>query len=127
MPIDYTIDAQRRLVLAVGRGTFTEEDLLAYRREVGTRADLKGFNELVDMSQVEHVEWGSALKVRSIAGGAAEMDSDIPTKFAIVAVSEITIKLAHMYKAFRETHPRNTRELRVFPTADAALAWLRTP
>lgn len=124
MPIEYTIDAEKRLVLARGLGTFTDDDLLGYRRELWDRVETRGFNELVDMTAVEHVEWGSALKVRTLAGEAAAMDSEIPTKFAIVAVSEITIKLAHMYKAFRETHPKNTREVRVFPDAAAALAWL---
>jgi hypothetical protein len=126
MPIDYTLDIEKRLVLARVLGTFTRDDLLAYRRSLHERVETRGFNELVDMTAVEHVEWGGALKVRTLAGEAAEMDSEIPTKFAIVAASELTIKVAQMYKAFRETHPRNTRDVQVFPTAEAALAWLRT-
>jgi hypothetical protein len=125
MPIDYSIDVARRIVVATPRGTLTEEDLLGYQRDVWTRAEVRGFNELVDMSRVEHVEWGSALKVRDIISVAAEMDPpETPSKFAIVAESELHLKLAHMYQAFREAHPKNTRAVRVFTKVEPALQWL---
>jgi len=128
MPIDYTIDVARRIVFATPRGTLTEDDLLRYQRDVWTRPEVRGFNELVDMSLIEHVEWGSAMKVRNVIGVAAEMDPPgTPSKFAIVAESELHLKLAHMYQAFREAHPKNTRAVRIFTKVEPALRWILEP
>lgn len=125
MAIDYRIDETSRIVFAVPRGTFTPEDLEAYQKGVWSRPELKAYHELVDMRQVERVEYGSAWKVREMAGLAASMDdSGAPTRLAIVAESDPHFGLARMYQTFREVHPKSTREVRVFRSYDEALRWV---
>ena len=53
MPIEFTIDHARRLVLATARGVLTGQDVFGYQRTVWSRADVQGYNELLDMRAVE--------------------------------------------------------------------------
>jgi len=53
MPIEYHIDHGRRLVLASASGKLTAEDFFNYQRNVWSLPEVRGFNELVDMSKVE--------------------------------------------------------------------------
>jgi len=125
MAIEHRIDEARRIVFAVPRGTMTPEDLAAYQQAVWSRPDLKAYHELVDMREVERVEYGSPWKVREMAGMAAAMDAaGAPTRLAIVAESDPHFGLARMYQTFREVHPKSTREVRVFRSYDEALRWV---
>jgi hypothetical protein len=54
MPIDHHIDHDRRLVLAEGHGTVSADEIFRYQSEVWSRPDVAGYDELVDMSRVEH-------------------------------------------------------------------------
>src|SRR5262245_8116208 len=55
VPIEYTIDHDQRLVVARGRGIFTAADMFGYQREVWSRPDVTGYDELVDMTDVERI------------------------------------------------------------------------
>lgn len=128
MPIDVKIDSERRLVVATPRGTLTHADLVGYQKSVWTRPELAGFHELVDMTQVEKVDFVSPEWVGEIASLAAGMDAPgTPTRMAIVAVNEFHVGLAEMYRTLRTADPRSNREVRVFAAAAEALAWLATP
>jgi hypothetical protein len=67
IPIEYRIDHERQLVLARGCGTLTDEDVFGYQREVWSRADVVGYKELIDMSDVDHIALPSANRVRDLA------------------------------------------------------------
>jgi hypothetical protein len=128
VPISYKIDSTRRIVFATPQGTFTSDDLLGYLRDVWSRSDLKGFSEVVDMREVERVEYGSPWKVREMAGAAAEMDEPgVATRLAIVAESDHHFGLARMYQGFREANQKSMREVQVFRKMDEALRWLEVP
>jgi len=126
MPIEYRVDEVGRIIFATPKGTMTPEDMMRYIKEIGSRPELKNFNELVDMRGVDRVEHGSAWKVREMAGQAAEMDEPggLPTRLAIVAEQDHHFGLARMYQAFREANPKSTREVRAFRSYDEALRWL---
>ncbi len=47
MPIEYLIDHERRLVMAKGQGTLTDEDVFGFQRDVWSRPEVNGCNELV--------------------------------------------------------------------------------
>jgi hypothetical protein len=60
-----------------------------------------------------------------LADLAATMDTLSPGgRFAIVAPGSLAFGLGRMYEAFRETHPRSTKQVAVFRSLSEAWAWL---
>lgn len=127
MPIDHCIDHSRRLVIARGRGIFTDSEVFAYQREVWSRPDVAGYDELVDMSEVETiiVPTPAAHALLRLATESAAMEPPaITTKFAIVAPEQHAYGLGRMYQTFRELDPHSTKQVRVFRTLHDALSFL---
>jgi hypothetical protein len=127
MSITYRIDHQRRLVIAHGKDLFTQDDIFAYQREVWTRPDVQGYDEIVDMTGVDEIELPDApsLSVRQLAIEAAEADHpDQPSKFAIVAPDRLAYGLGRMYQVYRQLEARSTKEVGVFKTHSEAWAFL---
>lgn len=127
MPITYEIHHDRRLVHARVTGTLTKDDAFDYQRDVWSRAEIRGYNQLVDATEMGHVDipFPSADSMRELAALAAGMDDPAAkTRFAIVAVSAFVYGLARMYATYRALDPRSTRVVNVFRSVDEALAWL---
>ncbi len=125
MPIDYRIDHARRLVLVHGHGTVTDEEVFAYQREVWSRADVEGFDELVDMTGVEHIALPSVDRVQDLARLSAGMDTrSRASRLAVVAPTDVAFGLGRMYQTHRELDPRSTKQVGVFRTRAEALAFL---
>lgn len=125
MPIEYRIDHERRLVLAEGKGVFTLKDIMGYQREVWTRGDVQGFDEIVDMSGVKEIAGTTAEGAREIAETAVAMDPPEGTpKFAIVAPGDLAFALGRMYESFREILPGSKKKVAVFRSREEAFAWL---
>lgn len=125
MPIDYRIDHARRLVVATGHGTLTDADVFGFQREVWSRPDVAGYDELVDVSRVEKVVLPSADRVRELAELAVAMDvPSSPSRFAIVAPSDLTFGLGRMYETYRGLAGGGTKQVGVFRTLDEALTFL---
>jgi hypothetical protein len=55
MPLAHRIDHRLRLVLAWASGTLTDEEVFAYQKEVWSRPDVAGYDELVDMTAGQRV------------------------------------------------------------------------
>jgi hypothetical protein len=125
MPIHYQIHTDKRLVVARGSGVFTDEDVFRYQREVWSRPEVAGFDELVDMTAVESIAVPSAARVRDLAALSASMDPpSAPSRMAIVAPQDIAYGLGRMYEANREMDERSTKKVEVFRTLEEALAFL---
>jgi hypothetical protein len=125
MPIEYTIDSARRLVLARGHGTLTHQDVFGYQREVWSRSEVAGYDELMDMSAVEHIALPSTDQVRQLAHLSASMDTPgSASRFAIVAPQHLAFGLGRMYEAYRSLEERSTKEVSVFRSMEEALAFL---
>jgi hypothetical protein len=126
MPITYRIDPKLRRVIATASGTFTDADVFGYQREVWTRADVAGFDEIVDMTAVDNVDLPvpSSERMKALASESATSDVPTPSRFAIVAPGDLTFGLGRMYAVYREQDRRSTKEVRVFRSMDEALAWL---
>lgn len=125
MPIDYEIDHQCRLVTAKAHGTLTHEDVISYQKEVWSRPDVNGYNELVDMSAVAHIDLKSVDRVRELAKMSADMDDrSTPSRFAIVAPTGESFGLGRMYQTYRSLDDRSTKEVGVFRTLDEALDFI---
>jgi len=126
MPIAYRVDNDIRLVIAVGQGILTDDDVFGYQCDVWSRADVAGYDELIDMSRVARIALPSAGRVRDLAKLAATMDdAGSQTRLAIVAVADVAFGLGRMFQSYRELDPRSTKQLGVFRTMEEALAFLR--
>jgi hypothetical protein len=125
MPIEYRIVHDRRLVIAKGRGTVTDEDIFGYQRNVWSLPEVSGYDELVDMSQVEGITPPSTERIRELASLSAEMDVPSTTsRFAIVAPTEFSFGLGRLYEILRGLDHRSTKKVSVFRSLDEALAFL---
>ena len=125
MPIEFHCDHGKRLVLAKAYGILTEEEIFGYQREVWSREEIIGYDEVIDMSEVEKIVSPRSNRIRDLAALAASMDSrSTRTKFAIVATDDYTFGLGRMYEAHRTLNDRSTREVAVFRTMEDALAWI---
>ena len=125
MPIEHEIDYKRRLVAAKGRGVLTKSDVLEYQRGVWSSAEVAGFDELMDMSDVEEIDLPSLERVRELAQLSASMDADAsPSRFAIVAPKDFAFALGRLYEAHRSLDERSRKAVNVFRKLEEALAWL---
>jgi hypothetical protein len=125
MPIDFVIDHEQRLIMTKAHGTMTHEDIMGYQQAIRSRPELNGYNELVDMSQVERIALQSIERVRELAARSAGMDGDSPpSRFAIVAPTEEAFGLGRMYQTYRSLDERSTKEVGVFRTIEEAMAFL---
>lgn len=125
MPIEFTIDHARRLVTATARGTVTGEDVFGYQRSVWSRADVQGYNELLDMRAVEALALPSVDNMRALAELSASMDApQTSSKFAIVATTDEAFGLSRMYETYRHLEGKSTKEVAVFRTITEAYAYL---
>jgi hypothetical protein len=126
MPIEYEIDPGRRLVTAKGRGVLTHEEVWRYQTEVWSRLNVAGFDELMDMSGVEHIELPSIDEVPKLARLSASMDpAGRRSRFAIVAKDDLAFALGRMYETYRGLDSRSTKEVGVFRSLSGALAFLQ--
>jgi hypothetical protein len=127
MPIEFSIDHERRLVRAKGHGIFTDEDVFSYQRDVWSRPELTGYNELMDMSEVRQIALPSIERVRDLAKLSASMDAEKSwSKFAIVAPSDLAFGLGRMYEMYRDLQAQSTKQVCVFRTLKEALEFLDT-
>lgn len=125
MPIIYEVNRESRLVFARVIGVLTHEDIVRYQADVWAHSDVRGFDEIVDASAVEKIEYESSRRVNETASIAASMDSkELPTRLAIIAVSPEAYGLARMYQTFRETTPGSTKIVRVVRSLNEAHEWL---
>jgi hypothetical protein len=125
MPIEFTVDHARRLVTATARGMLTGQDVFGYQRTVWSRADVQGYNELLDMRAVQGINLPSVDNMRALAQLSASMD--IPatsSKFAIVAISDEAFGLSRMYETYRQLEGKSTKQVAVFRTLTEAYAYL---
>lgn len=111
---------------ATPRGTLTHGDMMAYQKTVWSRPSVRGFDELIDMSEVAGLDFESPQDVLELAALSATMDdSKKRTRLAIVAADKLHHALARMYRAYRDQSPRTSREVEIFGSLDEALKWLR--
>jgi hypothetical protein len=123
MPLQYWVDENRKLVVAKADGVISDEEVFSYQREAWSRRELAGYAELVDMSEVEHIDLPSVDRIRELAKVAAGMDNG-SSKLAIVATRDFAFGLARMYETYRELQAGNAKPVGVFRTLQEAMDFL---
>ena len=126
MPIVYRVDHTARVVVARGLGVFSDSDVFGYQREVWSRNDVAGYNELIDMTQVTQIALPSADRIKDLATLAAAMDPpESKSRVAVVASENLAFGLGRMFQAYRELDRRSTKEVGIFRTMEDALVFLK--
>jgi len=124
MPIVYTVDHARRIILAEGRGVFTPEDVEQYQTET-QRPELAGYDEMVDMTAVREIALRSTDGIRELARHSAALDDGAaPSRFAIVAPQDAFFGIGRMYETYRSLDERSRKRVSVFRSRKEALAFL---
>ncbi len=125
MPIAYTIHSAQRLVDAVASGVLSREDIFRYQKEAWSQPEVRGYNEIVDMTAVTQISEISREGISSLAELSASMDApQVLSKFAIVARAELHFGLGRMYQSFRESNHQSTKSVGVFRTREEAMEWI---
>ena len=125
MPLEYRIDQERRVVFATAARILSEEDVFAYQREVWSGGDLAGYDEVVDLGQVEELALSSKDRVRALAELASAMDvPGASSRLAIVAPQDLAYGFARMFETYRKLNQRGSKVVSVFRSMRAALDWL---
>jgi hypothetical protein len=103
----------------------TDQDVFAYQKEVWSRSEVTGFDELVDMTAVTAIEFVSGERIQILAAFSAMMDAPgSASRLAIVAPYDYHFGLGRMYQAYRDAQPRSTKQIGVFRSREEALVWL---
>lgn len=125
MPISCRINHFRRVVLAAGHGILKDQDVFVYQKTVWSRKDIAGYDELMDMTDVQKIVPPSTARIRQLAEVASKMESSNSTsRFAILAPSDEAYGYGRMFQAFRAYQDGGTRNVEVFRTAEEVLVFL---
>jgi hypothetical protein len=107
------------------RGTLTDQEIFGYQLEVWSRPEVRGYDELIDMSAVEHIALPSSDRARQLSSLSAAMDARArSSKLAIVAPEDLAFGLGRMYQAYRSLNEQSTKTVGVFRSLPDAVAWL---
>jgi hypothetical protein len=121
----YEIDHTHRIVRVKAEALLTAEEMFAYQREVWSRLDVAGYDELIDVSGVERIVGPSPTRIAELADLSARMDSQAsPSRLAIVVPDDFAFGLGRMYQAYRATNPSSRKEVAVFRSPVEAVRWL---
>jgi len=108
-----------------GHGALTAEEILGYQREAWSCPNVAEYDELVDLSEVHHLDVLSLDQLQDLAMLDPRMDSESPpSKLAIIARTNAAFSLGQRYEAYRKPESPETRKIGVFRSPDDALAFL---
>lgn len=118
MPVTYTIDAARRLVLTRAEGLVTAEDFMDHGKRLGEDPGFDpSFSQLLDCSDVAQLE----LSTEALRGMAKFRLFGAGSRRAVVAPRDLHYGLARMYEMLRFDSPE---EVQVFRSLEDARFWL---
>lgn len=125
MPISCRINHLRRIVLAAGHGILTDQDVFTYQKTVWSRKDIAGYDELMDMTEVQKIVPPPVARIRQLAEVASKMESSNSTsRFAILAPGDVAYGYGRMFKAFRAYQDGGARNVEVFRTQQEVMIFL---
>jgi hypothetical protein len=126
MPVQYTIDEIAKRVTARAYGLLSAADVFGYQGDVWSRADLAGYDELFDLSEVTELEKPEVYRIQKLAELASQTVSGPEGNIALVAPGDQLYGLARMYQTYRNMTASRPKEIGVFRTRGDAEAFLVT-
>ncbi len=122
MPISYTIDKHRKLILTKVSGILTDDELYHHKRSLMNDPQFEpGMRELSDVREIKelHVTSSGVWSMASIDKEHAEKLQSF--KLAIIASEDIVFGMARMYQSL--TQP-SLPQVNVFRNEEEAMKWL---
>jgi hypothetical protein len=125
MPISYTIDAERNLVLTVASGTLSDDEVMTHKWALHDDPGVgPGMKELSDVRGVERLEV-TEVGVRAMAKIDRAVTAGVGEHMlAIVATEDIIFGMARMYEMLTA---EDALSVQVFRDIDEATRWLLEP
>lgn len=122
MPISYSIDASRGVVLTTASGALTDPELLEHKRTLTRDQQFRpGMVELSDVRGVERLDVTAEGVRQFVAQDAQDSDRLSGYRLAIVASQDLVFGMARMYEILTE---KNALRVRIFRDMDEARVWL---
>ncbi len=119
MPATYTIDKGKRLVLSIGTGVLTANDMWTHQKQLVNDKDFDpNFSQLGDFTRVTEIAF-TADDVRRFAERSIFSPQ---SRRAFVATTDALYGMVRMFELLRDV--RGEGQIRVFRDRDAALDWL---
>lgn len=124
MPIDSSIDQDRRLIIAKCSGLLTLQDFIDYHRSVWCLPEVFGFNELFDARNADTSQL-SYSDLLNLVASAIQLHNVLPqSKSAVLIQNDAQRQLYEFYLTARENFSNNSPQIAAFNNRDAALTWL---
>jgi stage II sporulation SpoAA-like protein len=118
MPVIFTIDPERLLVIARASGVLVDDDLRESRRILLDHPDFdREFNELFDAREVEEVAFSGEAMARMAQTSVLARES----RRAFVASTPYQYRMACLFVTLAQPYQPNVQ---VFRDVDEAMAWL---
>ena len=118
MPVNYSLDRERRLVLVKAWGVLVDQDVHAGRQELLDHPDFdRDFGQLFDAREVEEVQLSVEVMGRMAQTSILARES----RRAFVATTPYQYRMATMFVTLAQPYQPNVQ---VFRDLDEALVWL---
>ena len=129
MPVNHDIDEEKKIIFTEWQGEPDDSDLVEalniYFRDIKSRPELDGFNELVDFSDTRGLKLSITILIE-LGKISSKFDKPVNNKLAIVTSSSFTYGLARMYGIFRKHNPQSNKKVLAFRSKEEAMEWLES-
>ena len=124
MPINNTVDENKKLIYSICSGEMRKEDFSDYIGRIWADDTHFGYNEIFDTTQGnwDNFDFGFLL---SVAESAAKLNTIDPnSKLAWIVLEGKQKHLTDFYKSAKSILPVKSRSLEAFYTESDAMKWL---
>jgi hypothetical protein len=126
MPLVVHVESEKRVIFVRGDGIVTDRHLLDYVGEYLSDPELRGYDELFDLTEAD-LQDVTYTGLSSVASAAAATDSGgASVKIAILVAQVLGVGLSRMYQTLREVKG-GRRLTRVFQDRGECMEWLGLP
>ena len=125
MPLSYTIDNNRDVILTVASGILTDDELLEHKRKLRIDPLLKtGMVELTDLRKITELAVTPEGIKRFVAQDQQDAELFKGYKLAIVVNQDFAFGMGRMYEMMTAA---NLPDVRIFRDMNEARLWLALP
>jgi hypothetical protein len=129
MPATHYLVEEKKIIFTDWHGEPSDNDLVdalnIYLRDIKSRPELDGYNELVDFSDTKGLKLSIDVLIE-LGKIASKYDKPGNNKLAIVVNSSLAYGLARMYGVYRNYNPQSSKEVQVFRSKAEAMVWLES-